>query len=291
MDGHHEFNGVTGWVGLGLIRCRAEKDDSHYRITGQKIFITYGDHDMADNIIHLVLARTSDAPEDVKGISLFVVPKFLDDGSKNAVECIGLERKLGIHASPTCTMDFDGATGYLIGEENQGLKYMFTMMNNARLSVGLRGVAIAGRAYQHAHHYANERIQGKSFDTGQRVPIAHHADVRRMLLDMKARMTAGRLMTYSAAIALDNEDEEARARVDFLTPIVKAWCTDMAVEVASLGIQIHGGMGFIEENWRRTILPGRPHFTHLRRYKRDSGRRFGVPQNVKGRRARGKTLY
>ncbi len=236
---------------LGLLRSKAEKQaGGHYKISGQKIFITYGDHDMAENIIHLVLARTPDAPEDVKGISLFIVPKFMEDGSKNAVDPIGLEHKLGIHASPTCTMEFDGATGYLIGEENMGLKYMFTMMNNARLSVGLQGVAIAERAYQAAKAYAADRVQGKSFDTGERTSIDHHPDVRRMLLDMSAKISAGRLITYRAAIELDKAfggDEEARARVDFLTPIVKGWCTDMAVDVASTGVQIHGGMGFVEE--------------------------------------------
>jgi len=237
---------------LGLLRTKAEKqNDGSYKITGQKIFITYGDHDLTDNIIHLVLARATDAPEDIKGMSLFVVPKIMKDGAKNNVSCIGLEHKLGIHASPTCTMDFDGAVGYLIGEENAGLKYMFTMMNNARLCVGLQGVAIAERAYQHVLSYANERVQGKSFDSGERVVIAKHADVRRMLLDMQSQVMAGRIMAYSAAIELDKSalgDAKAKARVEFLTPIVKAWCTDMAVEVASTGIQVFGGMGFIEES-------------------------------------------
>lgn len=236
---------------LGLLRAKAVKqDDGTFAVSGQKIFITYGDHDLTDNIIHLVLARTPDAPDDVKGISLFIVPKILEDGSQNNVQCIGLEHKLGIHASPTCTMDFDGATGYLIGEENAGLKCMFTMMNNARLSVGLQGVAIAEAAFQHALAYAQDRVQGKSFETGERVVIAEHADVRRMLMDMQSRIVAGRLMAYGAAIDLDKAnagDQEAKARVDFLTPIVKGWCTDMAVDVASIGVQIHGGMGFIEE--------------------------------------------
>ncbi len=237
---------------LGLLRAKAEKQtDGSYRITGQKIFITYGDHDMADNIIHLVLARIDGAPDDVKGISLFVVPKIMESGEKNHVDCGGLEHKLGIHASPTCTMNFDGAFGELIGEENNGLKYMFTMMNNARLSVGLQGVAIAERSYQHAKHYANERIQGKSFETRQRVAISQHADVKRMLLDMKSRIMAGRIMSYNAAMELDKAvkgDNDARLRVDFLTPIVKSWCTDMAVHVSSVGIQVYGGMGFIEES-------------------------------------------
>lgn len=236
---------------LGLIRSKAEKqEDGSYKISGQKIYITYGEHDLSENIIHLVLARATDAPEDVKGISLFIVPKILEDGTNNSLSCIGLEHKLGIHASPTCTMEFDGATGYLIGEENMGLKYMFTMMNNARLSVGLQGVAIAERAMQHAENYAEERVQGKSFTTGERVSISKHADVRRMMMDMRAKIMAGRLMTYDAAIALDKAakgDETARARADFLTPIVKSWCTDMAVEVASTALQVFGGMGFVEE--------------------------------------------
>lgn len=236
---------------LGLLRSKAEPNgDGTYKVSGQKIYITYGDHDMADNIIHLVLARLPDAPDDVKGISLFIVPKILEDGTRNTVECIGLEHKLGIHASPTCTMEFDHATGYLLGNEHEGLKCMFTMMNNARLSVGLQGVAIAEASYQHALAYANDRVQGKDFNTHQRVSISEHADVKRMLLTMKSQIEAGRALTYDAAIALDKAhkgDTQARAKVDLLTPIVKSWCTDMAVEVTSIGIQIHGGMGFIEE--------------------------------------------
>jgi 3-(methylthio)propanoyl-CoA dehydrogenase len=236
---------------LGLIRTKAEKQgDGSYRISGQKIFITYGDHDMADNIIHLVLARLPDAPDDVRGISLFVVPKVLEDGAVNKVHCIGLEHKLGIHASPTCTMDFDGAKGFLIGEENQGLKYMFTMMNNARLSVGLQGVAIAERAYQKAASFAQERLQGKSLSTGQRVTIDRHSDVKRMLVSMQAQILAARGLAYSAAIAMDKAergDVLAQGLVEILTPVVKGYATDMAVDVASLGIQVHGGMGFIEE--------------------------------------------
>jgi alkylation response protein AidB-like acyl-CoA dehydrogenase len=230
---------------LGLIRTKAEDaGDGTYKITGQKIFITYGDHDMADNIVHLVLARIDGAPDDVKGISLFIVPKTLDDGSRNSVSCIGLEHKLGIHGSPTCTMNFDSAKGTLVGEANQGLKYMFTMMNNARLSVGLQGVAIAERATQKALDYAHDRVQGKSLTTGQRTPISQHADVKRMLLTMQSLTQAGRALTYEAALALDAKDQE---KVELLTPIVKAWCTDNAVEVASIGVQVHGGMGFIEE--------------------------------------------
>ena len=236
---------------LGLIRTKAEiQGDGTYKITGQKIFSTYGEQDMAENIIHLVLARTPDAPPDVKGISLFIVPKFMEGGSRNAVRCIGLEHKLGIHASPTCTMEFDGAVGTLIGQENMGLKYMFTMMNNARLSVGLQGVAIAERAYQKAYAYAHQRVQGKSPVTGERVVIAEHADVRRMLQEMKDQITAGRGMTLEAAVALDQAaagDEDARKKVELLTPIVKAWCTDMACEVTSTALQVFGGMGYIEE--------------------------------------------
>lgn len=230
---------------LGLLSAKAvPNDDGTFKISGQKIYITYGDHDMADNIIHLVLARLPDAPDDVKGISLFVVPKFLpNSGARNAVKCIGLEHKLGIHASPTCTMDFDGATGFIVGEPHMGLRYMFTMMNNARLSVGLQGVAIAERAYQHALSYAQERVQGKSADTGERVSIDHHPDVKRMLLEMRSCTEAGRALTYQAALALDSGDE----LVHLLTPLVKSWCTDMSVSVASLGIQVHGGMGFVEE--------------------------------------------
>lgn len=230
---------------LGQIRSKAvDAGDGTYKITGQKIFITYGEHDMADNIVHLVLARIDGAPDDVKGISLFIVPKILEDGSRNTLSCIGLEHKLGIHGSPTCTMSFDGAQGTLVGQANQGLKYMFTMMNNARLSVGLQGVAIAERATQHALDYAGNRVQGKSMTTGQRVAIASHPDVKRMLLTMQALTQAGRALTYEAALALDSGDQ---GKVDLMTPIVKSWCTDNAVEVASLGVQVHGGMGFIEE--------------------------------------------
>ncbi len=241
---------------LGAIRSKAEKqDDGTYKITGQKIFITYGEHDLTENIIHLVLARVAGAPDGVKGISLFIVPKFLEDGSRNDLVCAGLEHKLGIHASPTCTMSFGengGATGYLVGEENQGLKYMFTMMNNARLSVGLQGVAISEAAYQAAKAYAEERVQGAAIGdkSGAKTAIVNHPDVKRMLSTMKALTQAGRALAYEAALNIDKArggDAAAQARVDILTPIVKSWCTDNAVEVASLGVQVHGGMGFIEE--------------------------------------------
>jgi alkylation response protein AidB-like acyl-CoA dehydrogenase len=239
---------------LGAIRSRAERQgDGTYRITGQKIYITYGEHDLADNIIHLVLARVNGAPEGPKGISLFIVPKLMADGTRNDVVCTGIEHKLGISASPTCTMQFGdrgGAWGELVGLENEGLKYMFTMMNNARLSVGLQGVAIADRALQAAVAYADGRVQGRDVKSGAPVPIIYHADVRRMIRTMQALVVAGRALAYDAAVMLDRAatgDAAAQARVELLTPIVKAWCTDNALEVTSLAVQVHGGMGFIEE--------------------------------------------
>ena len=250
---------------LSALRTRAVRDGDHYRITGQKIFITWGEHDMAENIVHLVLARLPDAPAGSKGISLFLVPKVLvsDDGSlgaRNDLRCVSLEHKLGIHASPTCVMSYGdggGAVGTLVGEENRGLEAMFVMMNTARLHVGLQGVAIAERAYQQARAYARERVQGKSATTtdGARLPIVHHPDVRRMLLSMRAASEAARALAYYAAGQADRARHhpeaaaraKAQARLDLLTPVVKAWCTDLGVEVASTGIQVHGGMGFIEE--------------------------------------------
>jgi alkylation response protein AidB-like acyl-CoA dehydrogenase len=246
---------------LGALKTKAVKQtDGAYKLSGQKIFITYGEHDLAENIIHMVLARVAGAPEGTKGISMFVVPKFIPDangqpGKRNDVKCVSIEHKLGIHASPTCTMQFGdegGATGWLIGKENEGLKYMFTMMNNARLSVGLQGVALAERAYQHALAYAKDRVQGTRLTdkTGARVAIIEHPDIRRMLLSMKSRIVAARMLAYDAAKMMDLShagNENAKARAALLTPVVKAWCTDIAVDVASLGIQIHGGMGFIEE--------------------------------------------
>ena len=232
---------------LAQVKSKAEPHaDGSYRIFGQKIYITYGEHDLAENIIHLVLARLPDAPNGVKGISLFIVPKVLENGQRNDVKCTGIEHKLGIHASPTCTMQFGddgGAVGYLVGEAHQGLKYMFTMMNNARLSVGLQGVAIAERAFQKANEYAAERVQGGG-------AIDQHPDVKRMLLTMDALTQAGRAMTLEAAQNLDKArdgDAAAQAYVDLMTPIVKSWCTDNAMEVTSLGVQVHGGMGFVEE--------------------------------------------
>ena len=250
---------------VGALRTRARAENGHYRITGQKIFITYGDHDLTENIIHMVLARTPDAPAGSRGISLFIVPKFLvePDGTlkgRNDLRCVSLEHKLGIHASPTAVMaygDNEGAIGWLVGEENRGLEYMFTMMNNARLNVGLQGVAVAERAYQQARAYARQRIQGRDAFGRQpgSVPIIRHPDVRRMLLTMKAATEAARALIYYAFASLDlakrhpDPGERARhqARVDLLTPVAKAWCTDLGVEVASIGVQIHGGMGYIEE--------------------------------------------
>ncbi|MGN6312081.1 MAG: acyl-CoA dehydrogenase [Xanthobacteraceae bacterium] len=251
---------------VGLLRSRAERAaDGTYRISGSKIFITYGDHDMTDNIIHFVLARLPDAPAGTKGISLFLIPKFLVNadgslGARNDVYPSGVEHKLGIHASPTCTMtmgDNGGAVGYLIGEENRGMQCMFTMMNQARLGVGLQGVGIADRAYQQALAYAQERKQGKgtgSTGTGPD-PIIVHPDVKRMLMQMRSMTAAARTICYATAVALDvaarAKDPQVRAaaaaRGALLTPIAKAFSTDIGNEVASLGVQIHGGMGFIEE--------------------------------------------
>ena len=250
---------------LGQLKSRAVKNGDHYLVTGQKIFITYGEHDMAENIVHLVLARTPDAPAGVRGISLFIVPKYLPDadgkpGKRNDLRCVSLEHKLGIHASPTCVMSFGddgGAVGYLVGEEGRGLSYMFTMMNHARLSVGIQGLAIAERAYQQAAAFARARVQSK--DDGSTAPasvsIVHHADVRRMLMSMRAQIEAMRALGYYTAAGIDGAlkqpDKAAgrkiQDRVDLLIPIVKAWFTDLGNEIASTGVQIHGGMGFIEE--------------------------------------------
>ncbi len=243
---------------LSAIRSKAEASGDHFKITGSKIYITYGEHDMAENIIHLVLARLPDAPEGVKGISLFIVPKILENGERNAVSCVSLEHKLGIHASPTAVMQFDDATGYLVGEAHHGLKYMFTMMNNARLSVGLQGVAISERAYQQAVTYAKERVQGFALngDKTNRSAIIEHADVKRMLLDMRSHIIAMRALTYSAAIQLDlaEKDTTAQAKVDLLTPLVKSWCTDQSIRLTSMNIQIHGGMGYVEETGAAQLL-------------------------------------
>ena len=248
---------------VGALTTRAERqEDGNYRLWGQKIFITWGEHDMADNIVHCVLARTPDAPIGTRGISLFIVPKYLvrEDGTlgeRNAIRCIGLEEKVGIHASPTCVMELDGAVGELVGEECEGMRLMFTMMNKARLLVGLEGLAIAERSYQQAAAFAAERCQGRRDDTepGAQAPIVEHPDVRRMLLDMRARTEAMRGLLFLNAAAADRgahhpdptHRRQAQLRAELLTPVSKAWCTDQGVEVASLGIQVHGGMGFIEE--------------------------------------------
>ncbi|MCX7897769.1 MAG: acyl-CoA dehydrogenase [Rhodocyclaceae bacterium] len=250
---------------LALIRTRAEpQSDGSYRIFGQKIFITYGEHDLAENIIHLVLARLPDAPPGVKGISLFLVPKFLvaDDGSlgpKNDVRCVALEHKLGIHGSPTCTMaygDAGGAVGYLLGEPHAGLKYMFIMMNAARHAVGVQGVAVAERAYQQALAYARERRQGRDLLSGEGpVPIVRHPDVQRMLMRIKSRTEAARALAYYASGLLDRarhhvdaaEREAALSLAELLIPLVKGGATEMSLEATSLALQVHGGMGYVEE--------------------------------------------
>ena len=246
---------------VGALKSKAiPNGDGSYAITGQKIYITWGDHDIADNIIHLVLARLPDAPAGSQGISLFICPKFLvnSDGSlgaRNSLSCIGLEKKLGIHASPTCVMEYDGATGWLIGEPNRGLNAMFTMMNSARLNVGLEGVGVGEAAYQVAFDYAQERKQGKAQGVDGAAPILHHADVRRSLITMRARVMAARAICYACAVSADLAEtatdvadrQSAKLREELLTPIAKAWSTDMGVEVASLGVQVHGGMGFMDE--------------------------------------------
>ena len=250
---------------LGAIKTRAEPDGDRYRIKGQKIFITYGEHDLAENIIHLVLARLPDAPKGSKGISLFIVPKYLINpdgslGAHNDLKCVSIEHKLGIHASPTCVMSYGdngGAWGYLVGKPHAGLEYMFTMMNNARLAVGVQGLAIGDRAYQHAVAYARTRIQSAvaGAPAGANLPILHHPDVRRNLMTMRALTEAMRAMAYYTAGALDRakrdpdpaERKRQQALADLLIPVTKAWCTDQGERVASIGVQIHGGMGFIEE--------------------------------------------
>ncbi|WP_369810252.1 acyl-CoA dehydrogenase [Orrella daihaiensis] len=253
---------------LAAVTTKAVPNGDHYLISGIKIYITYGEHDLTENIIHLVLARLPDAPAGVKGISLFIVPKFLinDDGSlgaRNDVKCISLEHKLGIHGSPTAVMSYGeagGAIGYLVGKPNEGLAYMFTMMNHARLNVGLQGVAIAERALQQALWYAYDRVQGKTLIPGDQpnsaAPIAYHPDVRRMLASMQCRVQAMRALAYEAAAHMDiaaaSEDAQvasaAQSRVDVLIPVVKGWCTEQSQDIASLGIQVHGGMGYVEES-------------------------------------------
>ena len=242
---------------LALIRCSAIPEGDHHVVSGQKIFITYGDHDMADNIVHLVLARLPDAPPGVRGISLFLVPKVLVEadgslGPPNRVKAVSIEHKLGIHGSPTCVMQYDRAVGYLVGEENQGLVCMFTMMNRARIGVGLQGLAVAERAYQHALQYAQERVQGSLTGDDDPVTIIHHPDVRRMLMEMKAQIEAMRAVGYIGASYLDRaargEDAaRSRARADLMTPIIKGWITETGQQIASLALQVFGGTGFVEE--------------------------------------------
>jgi 3-(methylthio)propanoyl-CoA dehydrogenase len=251
---------------LALVRTRAEpQGDGTFKIFGTKIFITYGEHDMAKNIVHLVLARTPNAPDGVKGISLFVVPKFTTDkdgtlGARNDVHCVSIEHKLGIKASPTAVLQFGdhgGAIGQLIGEENRGLEYMFIMMNAARFAVGLQGIAVSERAYQKAVAFAKDRVQSRPVDGSAKQPVSiiHHPDVRRMLSTMRALAEASRALAYVAAAHCDlahhHPDEAARAShqaiYEFLVPIVKGWSTELSIDVASLGVQVHGGMGFIEE--------------------------------------------
>ena len=250
---------------LARIAARAVPDGDHYRITGQKIFISYGDHDFTPNIVHMVLARTPDAPAGVRGISMFIVPKFIPDaagepGQRNDLRCVSLEHKLGIHASPTAVMSYgdgDGAVGYLLGPEHHGLACMFTMMNHARLGVGLQGLAIAERAFQHAAGYARERVQSRALtgDDPAAVAIVNHPGVRRQLLLMRSQTEAMRALNYYAAAQVDRshhhpdaaQRDAAAARVDLITPVAKAWSTDLGSDVASLGIQVHGGVGYIEE--------------------------------------------
>ncbi|MEA3122275.1 MAG: 3-(methylsulfanyl)propanoyl-CoA dehydrogenase [Paraburkholderia sp.] len=251
---------------LALVRTRAEpQGDGTYRLFGTKIFITWGEHDMAQNIVHLVLARTPDAPEGIKGISLFIVPKFLvgEDGSlgaRNDVHCVSIEHKLGIKASPTAVLQFGdhgGALGYLVGEENRGLEYMFIMMNAARFAVGMQGIAVADRAYQKAVAYAKERVQSRPVDGSGKaaVTIIHHPDVRRMLATMRSLTEGARALAYVAAAHSDIGHRHADATVraehqaiyEYMVPIVKGWSTELSIDVASLGVQVHGGMGFIEE--------------------------------------------
>lgn len=247
---------------LAAIACKATPDGDVFRIKGQKIFITWGDHQMSDNIIHLVLARLPNAPDGVKGISLFIVPKFLLDdqgepAQRNDVHVVSVEHKMGIHASPTCVMSFgdkEGAVGYLVGQENEGIKAMFTMMNNARQGVGLQGLAISERAYQQALTYAQERKQGMNAERTGRAAIIEHPDVLRMLMTMKSQIDAMRSLIYVAAVENDmshlasgDDQKQAIARTALYTPIVKGWITEQAQEITSLAIQVHGGMGFIEE--------------------------------------------
>lgn len=250
---------------VGAIRCKAVKEDGRYRVMGQKIFISYGDHDLTSNILHLVLARLPNAPEGTRGLSLFLVPKIMVNkdgslGAPNDVKVLSVEHKMGQHSSPTCTMAYGergGAVGYLIGSEGGGIAAMFTMMNNARISVGVQGLGVMERAYQHARDFAQSRVQSRPVENPKAEPVTiiHHPDVRRMLMSMKAYVEASRALAYSCGFEVDVakrsvdavEKARAAARVDLLTPIVKGWLTDLANEVTSTGVQIFGGMGYIEE--------------------------------------------
>ncbi|HEX6094084.1 MAG TPA: acyl-CoA dehydrogenase [Dongiaceae bacterium] len=250
---------------VGSLRTRAVKNGEHYRLTGQKIFITYGDHDMAENIVHMVLARTPDAPPGVKGLSLFIVPKIMVGadgklGARNDIRTVSLEHKMGINGSPTAILaygDDSGAFAELVGEENRGIEYMFAMMNNARLSIGIEGLGIAERAYQMAREYARQRVQSRAADSAdhQPVPIIRHPDVRRMLMTMRASVDAMRALIYYTAAAIDRAKHLPEAgdraawlgEAELLTPVAKAWCTDTACAITSLAVQVHGGLGFIEQ--------------------------------------------
>lgn len=257
---------------VGALTCRAKPDGDRYRLFGQKIYISWGEHDLTDNIIHMVLARLPDAPAGSRGISLFLAPKFLPDESgrpadRNDLQCLSLEKKMGLHASPTCTMEYgggDGAIAWRVGQEGGGLAAMFTMMNTARVAIGIEGIGLAERAFQQARAYARQRLQGRSRASAGKgaAPIIHHSDVRRMLLLSKARIEAMRALAAEAGLAADlsrhHPDPETRtdqsARLGILTPLVKAWCTDGAVEIASAALQIHGGAGYIEETGIAQIL-------------------------------------
>jgi alkylation response protein AidB-like acyl-CoA dehydrogenase len=258
------MNLTEGHAGTDLasIRTQATPDGDHYRIKGQKIFITYGEHDMAENIVHLVLARTPDAPAGVKGISVFIVPKFLVNedgtlGARNDVKCVSIEHKMGINGSPTAVLQYgenEGAIGYLVGEENRGLQVMFNMMNHARFGVGIQGLSMANRAYYQALSYAQERTQGTPLDRADGDAIIHHPDVMRLLATMRAEIEAMRPLALYGAVALDRghyETGEAQAywqtRAELMVPIIKGWMTERSVDIASDGVQVHGGMGFIEE--------------------------------------------
>ena len=239
---------------LSVLNTAAVPNGDHYKITGQKIFITWGEHDLSENIIHMVLARLPDAPEGVKGISLFLVPKYLVNedrslGERNSLEALSIEHKLGIHGCATCVMNFEDATGYLVGEMNQGLSCMFTMMNDARIGVACESVAIAERAYQQALTYAKERVQGDVHGEQGRVTIIHHPDVRRMLLKMRSHIEIMRVLVYMNTLELDLAEDDHRhsQRADLLTPITKGWCSELCQEITSIGLQIHGGMGYVEE--------------------------------------------